>query len=279
MTISFVFLYGIGCVEPTPDPDSDPDSDPVPDTTTPTETERLLLHEVFTGSTCGPCFDAEGIILDLFEANPEQYVHLAYHVGGDPYTSAEAVSRRMYYVPEEMDTYSIPWLQVDGVHGFHPVEVNDDAGYLQEDFNSFAEFPSYVELQATHSITEQTVDITVTVLPLQDNSSTDLQLMVAIIENTTSLNEGTNGLTEFHHVMKKMLPDQNGTNILPLVRGEELEYSLSYTFQGEYDDSTGYSNPIDHSTAHTVEDFEDLSVVVFIQDIETKQVLQATWSE
>ena len=249
------------------------------DETLPMETERKILHEVFTGSTCGPCFDADAIILDLFDANPERYVHISYHVGGDPYISSESVARRMLYVPEEMDTYSIPWLQVDGIHGFHPVEVNDDAGYLQEDFDTFAKVPSTVIMEASHNITEKSVDIQISVLPLQDNFSTELFLHVAIIENTTSLNEGTNGLTEFHHVMKKMLPDENGTPLPSLKRGEEVTYEFSYTFQGDYDDSTSINSPVDHNSAHTVEEFDDLSVVVFIQDTASTEVLQAFWSE
>ena len=103
--------------------------------------------------------------------------------------------------------------------------------------------------------------------------------MVAIIENTTFNNVGTNGLTEFHHVMKKMVPDQEGTSLENLTRGEEISLQFSYTFQGEYDDSTGYSNPVDHSSAHTVEEFDDLSVIVFIQDNDSWQVLQSAWSE
>ena len=102
---------------------------------------------------------------------------------------------------------------------------------------------------------------------------------MAIIENQTEQNTGTNGMTEFHHVMKKMVPNQDGTELDDLVRGEEVTLQFDYTFQGEYDDETGYSNPVDHSSAHTVEEFTDLSVVVFIQDNESWDVLQSAWSD
>jgi len=241
----------------------------------PTITDRLVLHEIFTGSTCGPCFDADGIILGVLEDNPGKYVQLAYHIGSDPYVSSEAVARKMYYIPEE-DTYSIPYLHVDGF-GFHPVEYKDDAGYTQADFDGFQAEPCYLQMDVSHTINGKTVDIIVDLTPLQDDSS-DLRLLVAIIENTTYLNEGTNGLTEFHHVMKKMVPDDSGTVLDPLIRGEEVQLSFSYTFEGEYDDSTGITNMIDHSTAHTVEEFEDLSVVVFVQNNTSWQVLQSAWS-
>ena len=252
-------------------------SEEVEETEEVVHTERRLLHEIFTGSTCGPCFDADGIIIDLLEDNPGEYVQIAYHVGSDPYISAESTGRRMYYLPDE-DTYSIPYLHVDGIHGFHPVEVNNDAGYTQTDFDTFAEEPCFLELSVSHTTTEQTVDITVDMLPLQDDENENLHLIVAIIENTTHLNEGTNGLTAFHHVMKKMVPDLQGTAIGPLIKGEAIALNFSYTFQGEYDDSTGISNPVNHSSAHTVEEFEDLSVVAFVQDDTTWKVLQSAWS-
>jgi hypothetical protein len=271
-----LFLFGVlaftGCV-----PEAETENEPPLSEEPPNETPRKILHEVFSGSTCGPCYDADLLLLGLFENNPGRYVHLGYQVGSDPYVSSEAVSRRMYYVPGE-ETYSIPYVHVDGVNGFHPIEMNEEKGYTQADFDAFAAVPSQVELTVSHSIVGQSVDIAVEAVPLADFESEDVVLHVAIIEGTTHLNVGTNGLTEFHHVMKKMVPDQNGSPIGPMSRGESIQLEFSYEFQGGYDETAGYSNPIDHSTAHTVEEFEDLSVVVFLQDNGTWEVLQSAWS-
>ncbi len=118
----------------------------------------------------------------------------------------------------------------------------------------------------------------VTLLPGADYESEELVLHTAIIENTTYDNVGTNGQTEFHHVMKKMLPDANGLAIEPLERGEAVTFEQSWTFQGDYDDTTGISNMVDHDSAHTVEEFEDLSVIAFVQDTESLQIHQSIWS-
>ena len=244
----------------------------------PTETTRYVLHEMFTGSTCGPCFDAENILMAVQEANPDNHVHLAYHVGSDPYITTEGVNRKMWYLPPEEGSYSIPYLHVDGVNGLHPVEHNSDVGYTDSDFDGFAAIPSHLELTVSHFVSEQTVDISISMMPLQDHSSEKLNLMVAIIENTTFNNVGTNGLTEFHHVMKKMVPDDIGTPLEPLTRGEGIDMELSYTFQGDYNDSTSISAPVNHDIEHTVEEFDDLSVVVFVQDTESWEVLQSAWS-
>ena len=243
----------------------------------PESTQRILMHEMFTGSTCGPCLDADAILIDVLDANPGEYNLISYQVGSDPYVSNEGVSRRMYYLPGE-SSYSIPYLHVDGVHQLHPVEYNDDAGYTQADFDEFQADPALISLSVSHTQTDQTVEFSVEILPLADLESDDMVLHAAIIEGVTYDNVGTNGQTEFHHVMKKMVPDEEGTALDPLVRGETVTLDLSYTFQGEYSSETGYSNPVDHDVEHTVEEFEDLSVIVWVQEVESWQVHQSAWS-
>jgi len=241
--------------------------------------ERMVLNEVFTGSTCGPCAGADELILDVLHQNEGRYVLLSYQVGSDPYVTAEGVTRRTGYIPPpSTGSYSIPWLQADGANGFHPVEVNDDQGYTDADFDSFAAVPCHLGLEIDVSVQGQTITADVTLLPGTDYPGDDLVLHTVIIENTTYLNVGTNGQTEFHHVMKKMMPDVGGLALDPLLRGEVMEYSNSWTFQGDYDDTTGISNMVDHSSAHTVEEFEDLSVIAFVQDSDTLQIHQSIWS-
>jgi len=244
----------------------------------PTETQRRVLHEVFSGSNCGPCLEADERLLDVLHANEGAYVLLSYQIGSDPYVTTEGVQRRMSYLPSDAESYSIPWVQADGDNGFHPNEINNDEGYHQDNFDEFVAEPCSLELTVTYEVVDQTIDLEVTLTPLQDEPSEDLALYVAIIEGTTFENVGSNGQTEFHHVMKKMLPDQHGHSLDPLVRGEVVTVSDSYTFQGDYDDDTSISNAVDHDEAHTVEEFDDLSVVVFVQDEESRQVHQSAWS-
>ena len=134
-----------------------------------------------------------------------------------------------------------------------------------------------VELTASHVVVDQTIDVVVDVLPLADVEGDDLRLHIAIIEGLTTQNVGTNGQKEFHHVMKKMLPDDDGTSIV-LLSGEAQSFDFSYTFQGDYTAKTTLYEPVDHDTEHTVEEFDDLSVVVFVQDAETWAVHQSVWS-
>jgi hypothetical protein len=257
----------LGCEAPSREGDAP--EEPIP---------RQVLHEMFTGSTCGPCLEADANLIEIHDANPDRYVLLSYQIGSDPYVSREGIDRRMYYLPPEESTYSIPWLHADGVNGLHPNLANDEEGYLQSDFDDFAAVETYLGIEVSHSVSDQTVSWDITLSPGQAIDSEDLLLQVAIIEGVTYDNIGTNGQTEFHHVMKKMSPDDEGSALAPLVAGEPVELGGSYTFEGDYAEGTGISNMVAHDSEHTVEEFEDLSVVVWVQDDATREVHQAAWS-
>ena len=265
-----VCVVGLGCA-------SEEQEDALPDEPLPLSTERQVLYEVFTGSNCGPCLGADALLDEVFHETKRRYSSIKYQVGSDPYMTQESVSRRMYYLPGE-SSYPIPYVHADGIYGFHPAEVHDGEGYMDSDMEAFADVPALVRLEVGHSITDQTVDFEVrwTALDLIEGES--LVLHAVIIENITTLNVGSNGQAEFHQVMKKMVPDGSGTPMESLDRGDEGTLSLSYTFNGAYDPDTSRSEMVDHVTAHTVEEFEDLEVVVWLQDSESWEVLQSAWT-
>jgi len=263
---------------------------PPEDTGTPVpfETERRLLHEVFTGSTCGPCGPAEGYIEEAMAARPELFTAIKYQLGGDPYFTQEGVKRRTGYNPPGVTGYSLPWLQLDGLHAHHPNDMDGDEVYDFSDvygvqwFDMYQSVPAGMELSVTHSIEGQTVSFDVSLYPLAEfgklNPQPELVLHAAIIEGVTYNNVGSNGQTEFHHVMKKMVPDQDGTPISGLVRKEEQTFSMTYTFNGDYNPDTSMAESVDHEIEHTVEEFEDLHLVVFVQDATTLEVFQSAWT-
>ena len=245
--------------------------------TLPDSAERILLHEMFGGSNCGPCFGADNILMGVLDQRPGKFNVIAYQVGSDPYMSRETVNRRLYYLPGE-SSYSIPYLHVDGANHLHPTLGNEERGYTTDLFDEFATPTSPIELEVTHSVSGQTVDFQVRITALDHVPGDELLMHAAIIEGVTYNNLGINDQTEFHHVVKKMVPDDKGTELDPLERGDILEFNLSWTFQGNYVTGTGPSNLVDHSSEHTVEEFEDLSVVVWVQDNDSWQVHQSAAS-
>ena len=235
---------------------------------------RIVLHEAFSGSNCGPCAPAADNIATALADKEGDYAMLKFQIGSDPYITREAVRRRMFYLPGE-ENYGIPWVVADGIHEFHPNDMDHGGVYTPEDFDALAVLPTYLKVDVSMTLTGQTVDIKVKLSPTVDIAGEDLRLMVAIKELTTFNNVGSNGQAEFHHVLKKFVPDESGTALDTLIAGETTTHNLQFVFQGDYDEDAGYDSPVDHATAHTVEEFSDLAVVAWVQDLDSWEVFNA----
>jgi hypothetical protein len=231
-------------------------------------TTRYSLYETFTSSTCPPCTPANETMEDLFSDNPGEFVSLKYQMSwpgtGDPYYTDEGGVRRQYY-----GVNSVPNVAIDG--GW-----NDNGNNLTQGiFDQFQSIPAFVVLNLTYNISGQTVCAKATIEPLT-NLPAGLTLHMAIKEWTTYDNIKSNGETEFFSVMKKMVPNANGTSLPAISAGSSHTVQECYTFQGSKILPPNAGSPVDHNTAHTVEEFSDLTVVAWVQDNGDKQVLQAT---
>jgi hypothetical protein len=104
-----------------------------------------------------------------------------------------------------------------------------------------------------------------------------LKLFAVITEGKTYANVKSNGEKEFEDVMKKMMPNSTGFGLSGLTRGTAVNQKLSFTFQGNYrlslDGST--AQHINHNSENSIETWDDMHVVVFVQDAVTKEVLQS----
>jgi hypothetical protein len=135
-----------------------------------------------------------------------------------------------------------------------------------------------IDLSSNYSINGKTVDFDITIDPLENFNSNNLVVHSAIIEETTYNNVKNNGETQFEHVVKKMVPSDNGTPINSLVAGQQVTLNLQHIFQGNYRLPFDASSPINHTIEHSVEDFSNLMVAVWIQDILTKEVYQSAYA-
>ena len=232
-------------------------------------TQRIPMFETFTSSTCPPCVPGNIQLESIFSANPNKYTSLKYQMSfpgaGDPYFTDEGGNRRNYY-----GISSVPRLEIDGGWDSNPSELN------QQDFDAYYNIPSFVNLTATYSIGGQSIQVDASIDPIDDNASNFLVVHMAVFEYETTQNVGTNGETEFLHVMKKMLPNFNGSSISPLQAGVSQTVSQSYDFNGSYRLPDDAQDPINHSIEHSIEEFTDLGVAVWIQNSLTKQILQST---
>jgi hypothetical protein len=223
--------------------------------------ERVVLHEIFSGSNCGPCAPAADNIAAVLADQEGKYAIVEYQIGSDPYITREAVNRRMFYLPGE-ETYAIPHVHADG-NGFHPNNMDgEETPYSVDDFLAFAEVPTVLGITLEVEFSGQTVEIDVALDPWEDIERENLRLMIAINEN---------------NVFKKNIPDDEGTLLEPLNAREKTNFNFSYTFAGDYDEDAGYGQEVDHDEAHTVEAFDDLAVVVWVQDMDTWEVFNTAW--
>lgn len=232
---------------------------------------RRPLYETFTSSTCPPCVPANTNMEALFNAsgNAGEQTSIKYQMSwpgaGDPYFTDEGSVRRTYYAVN-----SVPNVAIDG--GWN----NNGNSLTQGIMDQYKGIPSFIEMDVRHIANgqSQTVNIDVNADFLNAISDPSNTLHVAIVENITYQNIGTNGETEFHHVMKKMLPDASGTTIGAQPKGMKT-WKFSYTFEGNFRVPNNASDPINHATEHSIENFANIGVVAWIQNNSTKEVYQS----
>ena len=229
--------------------------------------QRIPLYEEFTSSTCAPCASANAAFTPVLNANVGKYALVKYQMdwpgNGDPYFTAEGGDRQTLY-----GVNAVPDLYVDGANFGGP------GSFSTSDVNAAYAIPSFTNLSANMVVNaNHSVDITVTINPLTDFPTT-ARLFTAIIEKKTVNNTASNGETEFHNVMKKMVPSSAGKAVT-LTSGNQVIETLSHTFVGNYRLPANANSPINHSTEHSVEEFSDLTAIVWIQDVTSLTVYQA----
>jgi thiol-disulfide isomerase/thioredoxin len=223
---------------------------------------RTPLVEDFGSSTCPPCAS----LAQFFDPTLEDYfanvpgsakVHaIKYQMnwpspGNDPSYNPDGVSRRSYYSVSGIPSTWADGLEVDG---------------SSTDIDDAAEMPAFMDIAVTTTIVGNQLTANVIITPLVDFTSSSLVLHVAATEDRYTYTGGTTSQTVFDQIMRKMLPDGNGTSLGPLTANSPVGNSFSYTFtlggvaQGNYNLWT---------------DMDNLTVLAWVQDNSTKEVLQS----
>ena len=233
--------------------------------------QRTVLHETFTSSTCPPCKPGNEVLMNILKAqDASKWVCIKYQYNfpgtGDPYYTSECGARGSFYG----GINGVPDLYCDGTMNMNP------QSYTATRFNILANVPAASTMTGSATVANKTVSLNVTINPALTYDNPNLRFFATIIEKETFNNRKTNGETVFHYVMKKFMTSINGDTIEPLVLNTPISLDYSYTFNGNYRlPPTGQSSLINHATEHSVEDFQALMVVYWLQDIVTKEVYQA----
>jgi len=235
---------------------------------------RNTLLEGFTSSTCGPCVQGNVNLKNVLgqnDAGGGKYSLVKYQMSfpgnGDPYYTSEVGVRSGLY-----KVNGVPWIHGDGIFNiFTTIFNNTHLLSLQNE-------PSFLEISGTFEVVEQTVNATITLKPTIDLlEGGNLKLFVAIVEKKTTKNKSSNGETEFNQVMKKFMPDANGIALGDLTANETITQNLTWEFKGNYRlPLNGQANNIiNHATEHSVEDFSNLEVIAWVQNIGTKRIFNS----
>ena len=204
---------------------------------------RTTMIEHFSSSTCQPCVEVDNTMTSLTESNKDKYTYVKYpwnYPGvGDKYYIEDCSVRGAYY-----GVSGVPTIIFDGT----TTTKQPKQSYFD---NSYA-IPAYIKIIGGYEIEGSNITVKATVTPYID--ITDVKLFMTVNEKTTTGNVGTNGLTEFHHVLMCMLTGSEGIDT-SFYAGQRQQYEFVY----------------DMSTTN-VEEMEDLEVAVWIQSYVTKEV-------
>lgn len=221
-----------------------------------TTVQRRPLYEMFTSSTCPPCYSFNyGYFNNFFATNHDDMTVIKYQMNwpgyGDNYYTSEGGSRRQYYAYAG----GIPALFAEGSNVGTPYSSTT----LTNNLSTYGANPSSFLVSSTHTInsTSKVIDIDITTMPYISGTYT---LRVAVLETTTTGNVSSNGEAEFHNVMMKMVPNQNGTSI-NCNANTAINTSLSVNMTGT-----------------NIEDINDAVIAIFIQDDSNKDIMQSVMS-
>ena len=212
--------------------------------------QRIPMIEHFSSSTCPPCVNVNYAMANLTAANPGKYTYTKYPCywpgAGDPYCNDDTRTRVAFYACN-----AAPQTFLDGIdQGFTSVTQ----GALDEHYAT----PAFADVRGAFNVQGNTINVTADFMSYFNMSG--INAYISINEKTTTGNVGTNGETEFHHILMKMLEDGNG-NPLELNIGEYKRFEYSFDMSSTF-----------------VEEMNDLEVSLWIQDPVSREIFNSRFA-
>jgi thiol-disulfide isomerase/thioredoxin len=256
--------------------------------------DRLVLAEVFTGSGCPPCVGA-----DLaFEAAMEHYTpqNLAvvmYHQHipqPDPMSNPDTQSRYKYYKPVGVPTYLVDGGPVMCVEDGKPEECSGDNrdgakniyGHLQLTVDRQLVTAAEAQVKVQAALSGNAVKVTASVSGVKSDSK-DLKVHVLLLEKELRYS-GENGIRFHPMVVRAMGGEKDDGFALAGATGSfDQTFDIAKISEGlkahldDYEAHPTRGNPFKFTEKKDQIDRSNLAVVVFVQDVKTKHVLQSAY--
>jgi hypothetical protein len=229
---------------------------------------RVTCIEEFTSNTCVPCASLNSTFDPLLNDNNtnvsgptfSNVTAIKYQMnwpapGTDRSYNPDGVTRRNYY-----GVSGIPDVYIDGA------SVNGS----QADIDAAKAKTSPMNIVATATRGGNLITVNVTVTPYISIPS-GTKLFIGVMEKAfVDDSSGTTTQTEFHHVMRKMIPNGGGT-ALNLVDGTPITQSGSYAF------NTVVPPALPTQNSYTLwTNSNNLEVIAFVQNTATGEIYQSS---
>ncbi len=224
--------------------------------------ERVTVIEQFTSSTCPPCASLNvtfGPTLTGLNTNApgNNVAAIKYHMnwpapGNDPSYNPDGNTRKSYY-----GVTGIPDLFIDG----KPM-TSVAASYIEEQ----AARDAFVDLDLSYWTNGNQIGVTADVTPFWAYTGAH-KVHIAIVENSYDYAASTTTQDEFHYVQRKMMPNGQGSNLSAFVPGTTQSFNLTHNMV--------FGSPAQGNYNAWGNDISDLTIVAFVQNTSTKEVLQA----
>jgi hypothetical protein len=235
-------------------------------------TARKVLYESFSSSTLPSSLgqNVKGLSDSIKSRYNNNYTLIHYPMSwpgtGDPYYTSEVNLRNSYY-----NINSIPLTIVDG-----KFQINSFWVKYTDTTKVIHTTPGFVKMTTKHAISNKQITVIDSINPSISLTGSNYKLRTAIVERITINNIKTSGEQAFFYVLKKMLPEQ----VISLNNASVNQvFSRSFSFPGNYRLPTGSSNAISINSEHSVENFNNLLAVTWIQNDESKEIIQSSWSD
>lgn len=214
-----------------------------------TERSKVLL-EIATGTWCQYCPGSAMGADDLVEGGYEVSV-MEFHIGDD-YQNDYSVSRDSYYSVAGYPTSVFDGIDVY-VGGSQTQSLFDVYLPIYEDR---VETPSLydLEMDAAMDVRGYSFDVNISSEQLWTYESSDMVLQLALTES--HIPESWFGLDEINFVLREMYPNENGTPITMENIGDTQDFNFTVEVPDTYD-------------------IDNCELIAFIQDNDTKEVLNA----
>jgi hypothetical protein len=250
-------------------------------TKTANRSNRLVLGEVFTGAGCGPCVAAD-LAFDLMmeRYKRDDFIVLMYHLHiplPDPMTNQATIARGRFYTVNGVPSYA-----VDGKMPSAGGGGRDNTKYVYDRVNPTVEkrlelaAEADLKLQAT---LDGNVINTKAMLNTFTGNAADLKLHIVLAEERLRYS-GENGV-RFHPMVVRSMAGENAAGFAVKADGTNAEWQFDVTaitaaiqkYISEYETNRGEAFKF-KAQMHNI-DANALTVVAFVQDEKTKNILQA----